>query len=83
MEPLHEHLKSSTCTFSEFIVFCGLVIVLLSWIVNAQKLASCDFEPNYRCEIIHGTGLIVIPTSVLTVWFSDDGSGNKTRDGND
>lgn len=40
---------------------------------NAVKLASCDFESNYKCEVIHGAGLVVPPLSLVTVWFADDG----------
>lgn len=43
------------------------------WVWNAVKLASCDFESNYKCEVIHGAGLVVPPLSIITVWFADDG----------
>ena len=45
-----------------------------AWMWNAVKFASCDFEANYRCEAIHGVGVIVAPLSVVTVWFDDDGA---------
>ncbi len=50
------------------------VVVAGSWVANAVKLSACDFEPDYRCEFIHGTGLFFIPLSVATVWFDDDGA---------
>lgn len=51
------------------------VLVIGSWAWNAVKLTYCDFEPNYRCEFIHGAGLVVPPLSIVTVWFGDDGGG--------
>lgn len=57
-----------------------LLIVLVAagsicaWVWNVVKLASCDFEPNYKCEFIHGAGMVVPPLSIVTVWFGDDGS---------
>lgn len=45
-----------------------------SWLINAVKLASCDFRPDYRCEALHGAGLVIPPLSIVTVWFGDDGA---------
>ena len=50
------------------------VVVTTPWFWNAAKLFSCDFESNYRCEIIHGVGVVVPPLSIVTVWFGDDGA---------
>ncbi len=53
----------------------GLVITILfmlSWLWNAYKVSECDFEAPYRCEVIHGVGLIVPPLSFATVWFDTD-----------
>lgn len=58
-------------TLIELLLVVSLVIVV-SWIWNAAKLTACDFESDYRCEVIHGVGLIVPPLSVVTVWFADD-----------
>ncbi len=52
-----------------------LVIVLIflsSWIWNAIKFTSCDFESNFKCEAIHGIGLFVPFSSLITVWFDVD-----------
>lgn len=51
---------------------CLVVLFASPWIVNAWKLSDCDFESNYRCEIIHGVGRVVPPLSIVTVWFDDD-----------
>ena len=47
------------------------------WIWNAAKLSSCDFELPYRCEVIHGIGMVVPPLSIVTVWFDDDVAKHK------
>lgn len=60
------------------LVELGLALVVVvaggAWIWNVVKLTSCDFESNYRCEVIHGAGLVVPPLSIVTVWFGDDGA---------
>ena len=48
-----------------------VTIVVSSWIGNFIQLTDCDFESPYKCEVIHGVG--VIPAiSVVTVWFDAD-----------
>ncbi len=52
-----------------------LVIFLLAvtpWVFNAFKFANCDFESDYKCEIIHGAGVFIPPSSFITVWFDTD-----------
>ena len=58
----------------ELLVVMVLVFGLSAWVWNAVKLASCDFESNYRCEALHVIGLVVPPLSIITVWFDDDGA---------
>jgi len=55
-------------------VFVLTIVVLIAapWLWNAAKFANCDFESNYRCEAIHGIGIIMPPASYVTVWFDDD-----------
>lgn len=65
--------KREDFTAVELIVVGLILLGLVSWIWNATKFASCDFEPNYRCEAIHAIGLFVPPTAMVTVWFDDDG----------
>jgi hypothetical protein len=57
----------------------GLMVVVFvlyfasAWVWNAVKLASCDFEPGYSCEVWHTAGLVVPPLSMVAVWVDDDG----------
>lgn len=53
------------------IVVIGFTAVV-PYVWNAVKLVSCDFESDYRCEAIHGIGVIIPPASIVTVWFADD-----------
>lgn len=48
------------------------LIVIISWVGNIVKFTSCDFESDFRCEVIHGIGVFVAPASIVTVWFDDD-----------
>lgn len=61
-------------TLRELLVVMMVLFFGIMWLVNAAKLASCDFTHNYRCEIIHGAGLVVPALSIATVWFKDDGA---------
>lgn len=61
-------------TIVKLVAVLFFVFGMSIWIVNAVKLASCDFESNYKCEVLHGAGLIVPPLSFVTVWFADDGA---------
>lgn len=64
--------KQKGFTLIELIMVFVIMIGGGSWILNAVKLASCDFASSYKCEVIHGAGLIVPPISIATVWFADD-----------
>jgi len=48
------------------------LIFAAPWIVNGIKFAHCDFEGNMKCELIHGIGVVIPPTSWITVWFDTD-----------
>lgn len=61
-------------TLIELVIVLAVIGFLVPWIWNATKLASCDFEANYKCESIHGVGLLVPPAALITVWFDDDGA---------
>jgi len=50
------------------------IILLAPWVWNGVKFASCDFESNYKCEVIHGAGVFIPPAAYITVWFDDDGA---------
>jgi len=44
---------------------------IIAWFVNLYKLAECDFESDYKCEVMHGLG--VIPAlAPFTVWVGTD-----------
>ena len=52
-----------------------LVVFLVSaspYIYNGYKLSNCDFQSDYKCEAIHGIGVIIPPASLITLWFDDD-----------
>lgn len=52
------------------LVLAALVCTPYVW--NVYKLAGCDFESNYKCEVIHLIGAVIPPTAYVTVWFDDD-----------
>lgn len=52
----------------------GIIIFFLvigSWVKNFTKFTNCDFQSPYKCEVIHGAGIIPA-ISVVTVWFNSD-----------
>lgn len=53
-------------------LFVLVVLLAMPWFVNAYKFAGCDFESDYKCEAIHGIGLLVPPAAWVTVWFDSD-----------
>lgn len=55
------------------IILCILLMFgpLLCWGVNVYKLTQCDFAAPYKCEAIHGAGLIP-GAALVTVWFGTD-----------
>jgi len=59
-------------TLIKIMIVVVVIFGLIPWAWNAKKLASCDFESNYKCEAIHGVGLVFPPASIVTVWFDDD-----------
>ena len=54
-------------------VFIVIILIFsLSWVWNVVRFTSCDFESNYRCEVIHGAGVFVPVLSIFTVWIDTD-----------
>jgi len=49
-----------------------LAYVIGSWPYNFYKATQCDFEPDYKCEVIHAIGIFMPPASLITVWFDAD-----------
>lgn len=66
------YARSSTKTFVEVIIGVWVILAIV-WLANAFKLSQCDFESNWKCEVIHAVGLVVPPASIVTVWFDTDG----------
>ena len=66
--------KQRCFTLLKLLVVLVAVVGIGGWVWNAVKLTSCDFESNYKCEVIHGAGLVVPLLSIVTVFFGDDGA---------
>jgi len=49
-----------------------IIAVPAAWCFNVAKLLDCDFETDYRCEVMHTIGVALPPLSVITVWFATD-----------
>ena len=49
-----------------------ILLITAPYVLNAYKFIGCDFESDYKCEAIHGIGVIAPPASYITVWFEDD-----------
>lgn len=45
------------------------VVLCAPWVINAVKFLDCDFKPDYKCEVVHGIGVVIPPMSYLTVWI--------------
>ena len=48
--------------------FVVIAVVAIGWVKNVIKLANCDFEAPYKCEVIHAVGLIP-PVGMVTGWL--------------
>lgn len=53
-----------------------VISVVGAWPLNFYSLTQCDFRPDYKCEAIHGIGLVPI-LSPITVWYGDDSDINE------
>lgn len=45
------------------------IFFIVCWVWNLIKFIKCDFAPIDKHEIIHGLGVFLPPSSVITVWF--------------
>lgn len=50
------------------IIIALWIFVAVSWFTNLFKLTECDFEAPFKCEAVHGIGLIPV-VSVVTAWI--------------
>lgn len=64
--------NKTTDKISLFIVVATVMLLLSPVAINAFKLLNCDFESDYRCEVIHGIGVVLPPASYVTAWFKSD-----------
>lgn len=55
--------------WGEIFTLVMLLFFLGCWLVNIVKFANCDFDAPYKEEFIHIVGIIVPPSSIITVWF--------------
>jgi len=49
-----------------------IVVFIGAWIYNLNQLLDCDFESDYKCEVVHIAGVLIPPVSLVTVWFAVD-----------
>ena len=47
------------------------LLLVGSWVGNIIKFTDCDFEAPYRCEVIHGAGILP-GVALVTAWFGTD-----------
>ena len=47
---------------------CIYLAILVAWPLNIYRLATCDFEPSYKAEVIYAIGLFT-PTFIITAWM--------------
>lgn len=45
------------------------IFLLVGYIMNVVKLIGCDFEPNYKAEIVYGVGTVTGLGAILG-WFN-------------
>ncbi len=65
-------LKRAGNTLALILGIAATTLVMLIWPANLYRLTQCDFEENYKCEVLHSLGVIIPPTAIITVWFGDD-----------
>lgn len=51
------------------IVVLLCLLTIIGWFLNIIRLFGCDFASPYRCEVIHGIGLIAPPAASVTGWM--------------
>ena len=54
-----------------FLIMFINILAAVAWIGNIYKFTQCDFKEDYKCEIVHGVGLIPY-ASIVTIWFETD-----------
>ena len=66
--------KRTKQSYSDAVMLGSLLCVALasSWLINVAKFVDCDFKSGYKCEVVHGVGIVLAPASIITVWFGSD-----------
>ena len=54
------------------IILAILITAISAYAINVWKFVGCDFESPWKCELLHGAGVIAAPLSLITVWFPSD-----------
>ena len=56
-----------------FIIFQITIVIIFggAYFWNFAKFVKCDFVSPYKCEVVHGIGLVP-PLQIITVWFDHD-----------
>jgi hypothetical protein len=64
--------KMKGFTKLEIAIVLIFIWIAVSWVFNLIKLTHCDFEAPYKCEIIHGIGIIP-PVALVTAHMNFKG----------
>ena len=46
-----------------------LLIIGTGWVKCVIHFVDCDFEPNYKAEVIYGVGTFVPPVGAVIGWM--------------
>ena len=72
--------KQEGSTVLEILIVFVLIfgVIGTGWVMNINKLTDCDFEAPYKCEMIHGLGVIPF-IGMVTGWMDiEDGKKEET-----
>ena len=53
-------------------ILIAAVVLLFPYFSNAYTFSQCDFKEPYKCEAMHGLGVVIPPASYITFWFGGD-----------
>lgn len=54
------------------IVLALISLVAVCYVNNVLDFVDCDFQAPYKCEIVHGVGVVLPPVSVVTTFVGTD-----------
>jgi len=59
------------------IVWLLIALAVIGWLKNIVKFSDCDFVAPYKCEVVHGIGIVPV-VGAFTGWMDiEDGDENK------